>query len=211
MPPAMSRPWLVTLRSTMKSTIPTRIRITPIAGDIIGTVPSGRQIDMQMTVASSLESDCTAHVSTLRPGGLRLSARRLRRLVSTLQPPAVACLHLSMSARCSVARRSCARENPRGAPTHQNSCPTSKAELLTSEGVSLSVLTTRALCGRFGSARGSAVAPLELRLARAVCAPQTPRQQTCSRLGPFRSHPSTRPSGTHYLAPLPPGPAIQAV
>src|SRR5918998_1636632 len=63
MPPAVSRPWLVTLRSTMKSTIPTRIRIIPIAGGItnIGTVPSGRSTDIQMTVASSLEGDCTAH------------------------------------------------------------------------------------------------------------------------------------------------------
>src|SRR5215208_3664370 len=62
MPPAVSRPWLVTLRSTMKSTIPTGIRITPIAGGIIiGTVPFGRSIDMRLKVASSLESDCTAH------------------------------------------------------------------------------------------------------------------------------------------------------
>src|SRR5215210_168537 len=88
MPPAVSSPWLVTLRSTMKSTIPTRIRITPIAGGItnIGTVPFGRSVDIQMTVASSLESDCTAHVSTLRPGGLRLSARRLAGALSAIQP-----------------------------------------------------------------------------------------------------------------------------
>jgi hypothetical protein len=61
--PAVSRPWLVTLRSRMKSAIPTRIRTTPIAEGvtIMGKVPFGRSIDMQMTVASSLESDCTAH------------------------------------------------------------------------------------------------------------------------------------------------------
>jgi hypothetical protein len=49
----------------MKSTIPMRIRITPITGGItiIGTVPSGRSIDMQMTLASSLEGDCTAPYS----------------------------------------------------------------------------------------------------------------------------------------------------
>ncbi|HXK40226.1 MAG TPA: hypothetical protein VJ837_05325, partial [Candidatus Paceibacterota bacterium] len=54
---------LLTLRSTMKSASPTRIKITPIAGGItiIGTVLFGRSIDMQMTVASSLESDCTAY------------------------------------------------------------------------------------------------------------------------------------------------------
>src|SRR5918994_689838 len=62
-PPAMSRPWLVTLRSMMKSTIPTKIRITPTAGDIIGTEPAGRETDIRMTVASSLESDCTAPYS----------------------------------------------------------------------------------------------------------------------------------------------------
>src|SRR5215218_4363779 len=63
MPPAVSRPWLVTLKSTMKSMIPTRIRITPIVGGItiIGTVPSGRQTDIRLKVASSLEGDCTAH------------------------------------------------------------------------------------------------------------------------------------------------------
>jgi hypothetical protein len=46
MPPAVRRPWLVTLRSMMKSAIPTRIRITPISGDIIGTVPFGWSIDL---------------------------------------------------------------------------------------------------------------------------------------------------------------------
>jgi hypothetical protein len=51
---------LVTLRSTRKSAIPTRIKITPIAEGFIGTVPSGRSINIRMTVASSLESDCTA-------------------------------------------------------------------------------------------------------------------------------------------------------
>src|SRR5215212_3655884 len=35
--------------------------------------------------------------STLRPVGLRWSARRLRRLVSTLGPPAVTCQHFSYS------------------------------------------------------------------------------------------------------------------
>src|SRR5688572_9329445 len=63
MPPAVSRPWLVTLRSTMKSTIPKRIRITPIAGGItiIGTAPFGRSTGIPLTVASSLESDCIPH------------------------------------------------------------------------------------------------------------------------------------------------------
>jgi hypothetical protein len=53
----------MTCRSTMKSTIPKRIRITAIVGGItiIGTVPFGRSIDMRMTLASSLENDCTAH------------------------------------------------------------------------------------------------------------------------------------------------------
>src|SRR5688572_28589327 len=63
MPPAVSRPWLVTLRSTTKSAIPTRIRIAPIAGGIaiIGTAPFGRSTGIPLTVASSLESKCTAH------------------------------------------------------------------------------------------------------------------------------------------------------
>src|SRR5829696_5955696 len=63
MPPVVSRPWFVTLRSTMKSTIPTRIRISPIRGGmtiIMGREPSGRWIDIRMTLASSLEDDCTA-------------------------------------------------------------------------------------------------------------------------------------------------------
>jgi hypothetical protein len=61
MPPAMSRPWLVTFRSMTKSTIPKRIKITLIAGGmiIIRRVPSGRPIDIRKRVASSLESDCT--------------------------------------------------------------------------------------------------------------------------------------------------------
>src|SRR5215213_1640775 len=65
MPPAVGRPWLVTLRSTMKSAIPIRTKITPMAGGItiIGRVPFGRSIDVRMTEASSLESDCTAHRS----------------------------------------------------------------------------------------------------------------------------------------------------
>src|SRR5215218_8708433 len=63
MPPAVSRPWLVTLRSTMKSTIPTRIRITPISGGItiMGTVAFGRSTGIRLKIASSLENDCTAH------------------------------------------------------------------------------------------------------------------------------------------------------
>ena len=65
MPPAVSRPWLVTLRSTIKSTTPMRIRITPITGDItiIGTAPLGRSIDIRMTVASSLEM-IVSHTTT---------------------------------------------------------------------------------------------------------------------------------------------------
>src|SRR5215213_9660430 len=63
MPPAVGRPWLVTLRSTMKSAIPMRTKITPMAGGItiIGRVPFGRSMDIRMKVASSLESDCIAH------------------------------------------------------------------------------------------------------------------------------------------------------
>jgi hypothetical protein len=40
---------------------------------------------------------------------------------------------MSKSATKSVVRRSCARENRRGAPTHQDSSPTAKAEMPTSE------------------------------------------------------------------------------
>src|SRR5215212_114631 len=62
MPPAVSRPWFVRLRSTIKSTIPRRIRISPIRGEItiIRRGTSGRWIDIKMTLASSLEDDCTA-------------------------------------------------------------------------------------------------------------------------------------------------------
>src|SRR5215212_5071759 len=63
MPPAVGRPWLVTLRSTMKSAIPTRIRITPIAGGItiMGNVPFGRSAEIRLRIASEVRSDCTAH------------------------------------------------------------------------------------------------------------------------------------------------------
>ena len=53
----------MTCRSAMKSAIPIRIRITPIAEGItnIAAVPCGRSIGLQMKIASSLTSDCTAH------------------------------------------------------------------------------------------------------------------------------------------------------
>jgi hypothetical protein len=54
-PPAVGRPCLVALRSTMKKAIPIRIRITPIVGDIttiIGRVPFGQAMSSGMTIAS---------------------------------------------------------------------------------------------------------------------------------------------------------------
>jgi hypothetical protein len=49
----------------MKSTIPVRIRITPSVGGItnIAAVPCGRSIGLRMKVASSVTSDCTAHLA----------------------------------------------------------------------------------------------------------------------------------------------------
>ena len=64
MAPAVGRPWLVTLRSTRNSASPTSTRTPPIAGGIaiIGKVSSVRPVGMLVTVASSLQSDCTAHL-----------------------------------------------------------------------------------------------------------------------------------------------------
>src|SRR4029453_16945361 len=68
MPPAVSRPWLMTCRSAMKSAIPIRIRITPIVGGItnIAAGPCGQSMGLQVKIASSLTSDCTPPWRLLR-------------------------------------------------------------------------------------------------------------------------------------------------
>jgi len=54
--PAVGRPWLVTPRSTIKSTIPVRTKIIPIVGGItiIPAEPYSKSTSMRMKVASSL-------------------------------------------------------------------------------------------------------------------------------------------------------------
>jgi hypothetical protein len=77
--PAVGRPWLVTFRSTTNSASPTSTRITPMTGDIaiIGKVSSVRPVDMLVTVATSLRSDCTAYYyDDLRAWGVLTGALR---------------------------------------------------------------------------------------------------------------------------------------
>ncbi len=63
MPPAVGRPWLVTLRSTTNSTSPAITSTTPMVGRITisSKAPSIRSLDMPVAVASSVRSDCIAH------------------------------------------------------------------------------------------------------------------------------------------------------
>jgi hypothetical protein len=54
MAPAVGKPWLVTLRSTINSASPTSTRTTPMAGrvTIASKAPSGRSVGMPVTIAS---------------------------------------------------------------------------------------------------------------------------------------------------------------
>jgi hypothetical protein len=62
MPTAAGTPWLVTIRSTINTAIPIRIRSAPIAtGITIGRAPSGSELGRSVRAASSFASDCSAH------------------------------------------------------------------------------------------------------------------------------------------------------